>query len=235
MSRRTPIAIPEPYQDVKSLRASVMALKEVVENITGQRGNDGDNMVSADDLNDALGTGIGSKVSKKGDTMTGNLVVNGTISATSLISTSTRVTCSDGFMCKAGSGGATNNAFNINWTGVPNLWIDTTNIGQFAFTSDYRLKKDVKTLPSVWNTVKLLRPIRYTPADFGELFKASDEEQWGFIAHELQRTLIASAASGYKDAPDLVQSPNPWTLLAALTKTLQEAMTRIEALEAKLG
>ena len=30
--------IPEPYEDVKSLRASVMALKELVEELTGQRG-----------------------------------------------------------------------------------------------------------------------------------------------------------------------------------------------------
>jgi hypothetical protein len=29
-----------------------------------------------------------------------------------------------------------------------------------------------------------------------------------------------------------VQSPNPFTLIAALTKALQEAMARIEALEA---
>jgi hypothetical protein len=42
-----------------------------------------------------------------------------------------------------------------------------------------------------------------------------------------------TGATGYKDAPDVVQSPNPWTVIAALTKGLQEAMARIEALEAR--
>jgi hypothetical protein len=63
------------------------------------------------------------------------------------------------------------------------------------------------------------------------MFPADDVERWGFVAHELQETLIESAATGYKDAPDTVQSPNPFTLIAALTKALQEAMARIEALE----
>jgi hypothetical protein len=63
------------------------------------------------------------------------------------------------------------------------------------------------------------------------LFEADDIERWGFIAHELQGTLVPSAASGVKDSPDTIQSPNPWTVIAALTRALQEAMTRIEALE----
>ena len=66
----------------------------------------------------------------------------------------------------------------------------------------------------------------------GHLFAADDIERWGFIAHELQATLTPSAATGEKDSPDTIQSPNPFTLIAALTKALQEAMVRIEALEA---
>jgi hypothetical protein len=65
------------------------------------------------------------------------------------------------------------------------------------------------------------------------LFEADDVERWGFIAHELQATLTPSAANGEKDSPDTIQSPNPFTLIAALTKALQEAMARIEALEAR--
>ena len=65
--------------------------------------------------------------------------------------------------------------------------------------------------------VKQLRPISYTHADWGDLSKADDIERWGFIAHELQETLIDSAANGHKDAENVIQSPNPWTLIAALT------------------
>jgi len=63
------------------------------------------------------------------------------------------------------------------------------------------------------------------------MIAADDLERWGFIAHELQETMTRSAASGYKDVPNEIQSPNPWTMLAAVTKALQEAMARIEALE----
>jgi uncharacterized protein YciI len=146
------------------------------------------------------------------------------------------------------------NAYNINWTGTAQLWIDATNMGTISLTSDYRIKKDVVDLPDMWDTVKKLRPIKYTQAEFsppahldhitkmqaegtqvaeGPLFPADDIERWGFLAHEIQQTTVKSAATGEKDSPDTIQSPNPWTIIAALTKALQEAMARIEALEAK--
>ena len=62
---------------------------------------------------------------------------------------------------------------------------------------------------------------------------ADGVERWGFLAHELQDALIMDAATGYKDTTEEIQSPNPWTVIAALTKALQEAMARIEALEAR--
>lgn len=159
-----------------------------------------------------------------------------------------------GYGIKAGANVAPGaSVFNINWNGsVTGVWIDFTYMGTFAFTSDYRTKKDVVDLPSQWETVKQLRPIQYTQAEFsppshlrgiaetkakgvkeipGPLFEADDIERWGFIAHELQETLIPSAANGVKDVPDEIQSPNPWTVIAALTSALQEAMSRIEALE----
>ena len=162
-----------------------------------------------------------------------------------------------GYGIKAGANVAPGaSVFNINWNGsVTGVWIDFTYMGTFAFTSDYRTKKDVIDLPSQWERIKALRPISYTQAQFsppshlrgiaetkakgieeipGPLFEADDIERWGFIAHELQETLIPSAANGVKDAPDEIQSPNPWTVLAAVVSALQEAMARIEALEVTL-
>ena len=168
----------------------------------------------------------------------------------------------------AGAGGLGGQYFNIQYdaSALSKLWVDNSNVGTFAFTSDYRIKKDVIDLPGMWDTVKALRPIKYTQAQFsppshvkyvaeqalaarkeaeenpeakprevntGPLFVADDIERWGFIAHELQATLTPSAASGEKDSPDTIQSPNPFTVIAALTKALQEAMVRIEALEAR--
>ena len=154
---------------------------------------------------------------------------------------------SNGYFCRAGQGGALGTyIFNHNWTGSAyQLWIGAVNAGTITVTSDYRAKKDIEPLPSTWDRVKALNPISfsfkdYTPpvelerdADAQPLIVGSDEEQWGFIAHELQETLIPSAASGVKDQADCIQSPNSWTVIATLTKALQEAMTRIEALEAR--
>ena len=175
--------------------------------------------------------------------------------------------CRVGYKCQPGANAAPPGyVFNNNWiTSAMECWVDSTNVGRFTITSDYRIKKDVIDLPGMWDTVKALRPIQYTQADFsppshikytadevarsrkeaendptaapkevntGPLFAADDVERWGFIAHELQETLVPSASTGEKDSPDTVQSPNPWTVIAALTKALQEAMTRIEALEA---
>jgi hypothetical protein len=108
--------------------------------------------------------------------------------------------------------------------------IDGTAGQGIAVVSDYRAKKDIAGLPSTWEMTKALRPIRYTHADYPP-FTADDDERWGFLAHELQEALIPTAATGVKDDPGIIQSPDPWTVIATLTKALQEAMARIEALE----
>jgi len=63
-------------------------------------------------------------------------------------------------------------------------------------------------------------------------FVADDIPRWGFIAHEVQAALLPTAAEGVKDDPGTVQSLNLGPIVASLTKALQEAMARIEALEA---
>lgn len=139
------------------------------------------------------------------------------------------------------------NCYNFYWfTGQLVAFVDNTYLGAVSVSSDYRIKKDVINLPGMWNTVKALRPIKYTHADYtpprhkdapdvtpSQLFMSDNIERWGFVAHELQETLLPSAATGVKDEPHTIQSPNLLPLVAALTKALQEAMVRIEALEAK--
>lgn len=128
---------------------------------------------------------------------------------------------------------ASADVFNFFWDGASlTAYVNSTVLGAISFVSDYRTKKDVADLPSTWEHVRALRPIKYTHADFAPVV-ADDVERWGFVAHELQETLVQSAATGVKDAPDEVQSPNPWTIIAALTRTVQEMQARIEALETK--
>ena len=168
----------------------------------------------------------------------GNVVAYGTVTTAGTL-------VANGYMTRAGTGAANGSyVFNHFWTGSAyQLWIGSVNAGTITVTSDYRAKKDVEALPSMWGAVKALKPISftyqdYTPAielerdaDALPLIVGSDEEHWGFIAHELQETLIPSAASGVKDQADCIQSPNVWTVIATLTRALQEAITRIEALE----
>jgi hypothetical protein len=172
------------------------------------------------------------------------------------------VSVANGMYGRAGYAGAYDtNAHNFYWTGsAAQVWIDSTNVGTLTITCDYRIKKDVAPLASTWDAVKALKPISYTQAEFTSpstrlvqaeqarkareadpkaqieipppTFVADDIVRWGFIAHELQETLLPSAATGEKDSPVEVQSPNLMAICAALTKALQEAMARIEALEA---
>ena len=169
-------------------------------------------------------------------TTSGGINVNGAVGATG--------TFSRNGISGSNAGGAAQ--YNHYWTGAQNtLWFGDSNWGQIQTNSDYRMKKDIEPLGSMWGTVKALNPISYTHKDWtppasvesqkkigGSLIRSDNIERWGFLAHELQETLVESAANGVKDDPVAVQSPNPFTVIAALTRALQEAMTRIEALEA---
>jgi len=161
-----------------------------------------------------------------------------------------------GMRCKSGMyAGYKDNCVTFDFDGAnAGIYIDATFQGNFYY-SDYRTKKDVAPLASMWDTIKTLRPISYTLQDYtppveverltreaqeaGEEAKpwitGNDKPQWGFVAHELQEALIQSAATGVKDQPDCIQSPNPFTLLAVTVKALQEAVTRIETLEAEVA
>jgi hypothetical protein len=160
----------------------------------------------------------------------GNMNVSGYFAAAGQVITYS------GIRCKAGlSGGLYGNVFSIGYPpSSPQLWIDNVNFGYIAFTSDYRIKKDVVPLVSMWEKVKGLRPVSYTLNDYGTLFKSSDIEMWGFIAHEVQEDLLPSAANGYKDEENVVQSLNVPAIVSALTKALQEAIVRIEDLTARI-
>ncbi|RPI40244.1 MAG: tail fiber domain-containing protein, partial [Hyphomicrobiaceae bacterium] len=141
-----------------------------------------------------------------------------------------------GYRSRAGYQSATNTGqtWNYHWTGsVLQAWVDNSNIGNVSLTCDYRAKRDIEPLPSTWQQVKALKPITFRYRDYGDLFKEGDDLQWGFLAHELQETLLPSAATGKKDEENIVQAPNLLAVIAGLTKALQEAMTRIEALEAR--
>jgi hypothetical protein len=158
----------------------------------------------------------------------GNLLV-GTTTASSG-STAGHIQAGTGINVRAGSTGAYGgNLFNINWTGSPQLWIDTTNVGTITIVSDYRIKKNIKlqTIPAL-NRVMQLRPVAYERTSFGKLYIDDGVIREGFIAHELQ-SIIPSAVEGAKDDPNQIQSLNLDALCSVLVKAIQEIKTEFDA------
>ena len=141
-----------------------------------------------------------------------------------------------GIRTRTGSSGSWGlNTFNIYWSSsTASLYIDTTNIGAIQVSSDYRIKQNVETqISEALPRVMQLRPVTYQSADYGNLFKASDEVKEGFIAHELAE-VVPSAVQGEKDDPNQIQSLKLDALVSVLTKAIQEQQSIIEALEARV-
>lgn len=101
-------------------------------------------------------------------------------------------------------------------------------------SSDYRLKSNVAPLSNAVTKLKQIAPKTYTWISYPEVGTVH-----GFIAHELQ-AIVPQAVNGEKDAVDANGKPeyqgvDSSNLVPLLTAALQEAITRIEALEAKVG
>jgi hypothetical protein len=109
----------------------------------------------------------------------------------------------------------------------------TTTITTFATNSDYRLKENVVSLTGAIDRVNQLQVHRFNfTADPG---KTVD----GFIAHEAQ-AVVPECVTGEKDAVDddgnpIYQGIDPSKLVPLLTAALQEAIAKIETLEAKVA
>ena len=99
-------------------------------------------------------------------------------------------------------------------------------------SSDYRLKEYVQPVADAISRLNALNPVNFA-------WKADGTRTDGFIAHEVQ-AVVPQAVTGEKDAVNedgtpIYQSIDHSKLVPLLTAALQEALTRIAALEAKLN
>jgi hypothetical protein len=140
---------------------------------------------------------------------------------------------------KAGAGATLGaNGFNINWTGSPYLWIDTTNVGQLSTVSDYRLKENViPQTASALDRVAQLHPVQFNRKTVG-IFGGSTDIEEGFIAHELQ-AIIPSAVYGNKDAltenGEIQPQSLNWSPIASvLVKAIQELAAQVTTLQTQV-
>jgi hypothetical protein len=112
--------------------------------------------------------------------------------------------------------------------------VDTTaNTTAYTTSSDYRLKQDVEPLVGSIDRVLQLKPCKWnwvnSPETKGE----------GFLAHEAQ-AVVPESVTGTKDAVDddgnpVYQGIDQSKLVPLLTAALQEALAKIETLEAKVA
>ena len=118
-----------------------------------------------------------------------------------------------------------NGAYNIqsNGTGV---W----GFGAYVNGSDERLKDNIYPLPASLDVVKELNPVAF---QYKPEFTADTSVQPGFIAQELQTALAGQDyLEGVVQAGPEYLSVAYQALIPVLTKALQEAIAKIEALEA---
>tara|TARA_R110000796_G_scaffold243577_1_gene366215 strand:- start:1090 stop:2055 length:966 start_codon:yes stop_codon:yes gene_type:complete len=98
-------------------------------------------------------------------------------------------------------------------------------------SSDYRLKTDAQPMTGASDRVQALNPVNFAWLSDGTRVD-------GFLAHEAQE-VVPEAVSGTKDAVDADGKPehqgiDQSKLVPLLTAALQEALTKIEAMEARL-
>ena len=98
-------------------------------------------------------------------------------------------------------------------------------------SSDYRLKTDAQPMVGASDRVLALKPVNFA-------WKADGTRVDGFLAHEAQ-AVVPECVTGTKDAVDedgnpVYQGIDQSKLVPLLTAALQEALQKIEALEARI-
>jgi hypothetical protein len=98
-------------------------------------------------------------------------------------------------------------------------------------SSDYRLKKDVQPMVRASDRLMTLKPVNFA-------WKTDGSRVDGFLAHEAQE-VVPESVTGEKDAVDAEGKPeyqgiDQSKLVPLLTAALQEALTTIQALEARI-
>ena len=125
--------------------------------------------------------------------------------------------------------------FRASGTQIGSITRNGTSNTAYNTSSDYRLKENVVGIVDGIERLKLLNPRRFSWI----LDQQAEPTQDGFIAHEVQG-VIPEAVTGTKDATDSdgrikPQGIDQSKLVPLLTAALQEAIAKIETLDAKVA
>jgi hypothetical protein len=155
-------------------------------------------------------------VGKTSQTNTGKLEIDysrATHAGTSYNETSASSTC-------------THIAFQRGGAGVGSISSPNNSSTAYNTSSDYRLKENIAPMIGALDKVAQLKPCTYT-------WKSDGSDGQGFIAHELQK-IAPYAVTGEKDGEQM-QGVDYGKITPLLTAALQEALAKIESLEARLA
>jgi hypothetical protein len=113
-----------------------------------------------------------------------------------------------------------------NPNGVVGAITTTGSATAYNTSSDYRLKEDWQPVSGASERLMDLKPVNFA-------WKVDGSRVDGFLAHEAQE-VVPEAVTGEKDGEEM-QAIDHSKLVPLLTAALQEALTKIEALEARLN
>ena len=122
----------------------------------------------------------------------------------------------------------------VNSTGAIQGFISASGTTGTAYntSSDYRLKENVVEITDGIDRVKLLNPSRFN------FIADSDTTVDGFLAHEAQAVVPEAVTGTHNEVDDdgnpVMQGIDQSKIVPLLTAALQEAITKIEALEARV-
>ena len=115
--------------------------------------------------------------------------------------------------------------------GMGSITNGATNSVAYNTSSDYRLKEDWQPMSGSVDRVKSLNPVNFA-------WKADGSRVDGFLAHEAQAVVPEAVTGTHNEVDDdgnpVMQGIDQSKLVPLLTAALQEAITKIEALEARV-
>ena len=157
------------------------------------------------------------------------LTVDTTTSATMIVGVTNSTNL---FLVNKGTSSWEPISFRYNTSTQVGVITSTSTSTSYGTGSDYRLKDNVQPMTGALSKLAQLKPVVYT-------WKANNEHGEGFIAHELQE-VAPYAVTGEKDAVEKDGSIKPQNvdygkLTPILTAALQEAVKKIELLEARIA